>query len=57
METMEHWVTNHSGQEMNNEGNEQGYNYSRLWLNSYLNPLDSWNIANYEERLKYNLRI
>ena len=38
--------------EMNNEGNEQGYNYSRLWLNSYLKSLDSWNIANYEERLK-----
>lgn len=37
--------------EMNNEGNEQGYNYSRLWLNSYLKSLDSWNIATYEERL------
>lgn len=37
--------------EMNNEGNEQGYNYSRLWLNSYLKSLDSWNITNYEERL------
>lgn len=37
--------------EMNNEGNEQGYNYSRLWLNSYLKSLDSWNVSNYEERL------
>jgi uncharacterized protein with ParB-like and HNH nuclease domain len=37
--------------EMNNNGNEQGYNYSRLWLNSYLKSLDSWNIANFEERL------
>lgn len=37
--------------EMNNDGNEQGYNYSRLWLNTYLKLLDSWNIANYEERL------
>lgn len=37
--------------EMNNDGNEQGYNYSRLWLNSYLKSLDSWKIANYEERL------
>jgi uncharacterized protein with ParB-like and HNH nuclease domain len=37
--------------EMNNEGNEQGYNFSRLWLNSYLKSLDSWNVANYEERL------
>jgi uncharacterized protein with ParB-like and HNH nuclease domain len=38
--------------EMNNEGGEQGYNYSRLWLNAYLKSLDSWNVANYEERLK-----
>lgn len=37
--------------EMNKEGNEQGYNYSRLWLNSYLKSLDSWNVSNYEERL------
>jgi uncharacterized protein with ParB-like and HNH nuclease domain len=37
--------------EMNNEGGEQGYNYSRLWLNTYLKSLYSWNVANYEERL------
>ena len=37
--------------EMNNEGKEEGYNYSRLWLNSYLKSLDSWNVSNYEERL------
>ncbi|MBG6111679.1 uncharacterized protein with ParB-like and HNH nuclease domain [Flavobacterium sp. CG_9.10] len=37
--------------EMNNDGGEQGYNYSRLWLNSYLKSLDSWNSTNYEERL------
>jgi uncharacterized protein with ParB-like and HNH nuclease domain len=37
--------------EMNNDGNEQGYNYSRLWLNTYLKSLDSWNITNYEERV------
>ncbi len=36
---------------MNNEGNEQGYNFSRLWLNTYLKSLDSWNVAKYEERL------
>lgn len=37
--------------EMNKEDNEQGYNYSRLWLNSYLKSLNNWNISNYEERL------
>jgi uncharacterized protein with ParB-like and HNH nuclease domain len=37
--------------EMNNEGNEQGYNYSRLWLNTYLKSLNSWNVSKYEERL------
>ncbi len=40
-----------SKKEMNIGGNEQGYNYSRLWLNSYLKSLDSWNVSNYEERL------
>ncbi|TDP57628.1 DUF4268 domain-containing protein [Flavobacterium dankookense] len=38
--------------EMNNDGKEEGYNYSRLWLNSYLKSLDRWNVKNYEERLK-----
>ncbi|MDP3354057.1 MAG: HNH endonuclease family protein, partial [Flavobacteriaceae bacterium] len=37
--------------EMNNDGKEQGYNYSRLWLNSYLKSIDGWNISKYEERL------
>ena len=37
--------------EMNIDGNEQGYSFSRMWLNSYLQSLDSWNIINYEERL------
>jgi uncharacterized protein with ParB-like and HNH nuclease domain len=37
--------------EMNVDGNEQGYNYSRLWLNSYLKSLDKWTVAEYEERL------
>jgi uncharacterized protein with ParB-like and HNH nuclease domain len=37
--------------EMNNDGGEQGYNYSRLWLNSYLKSLDTWSVTNYEERL------
>ncbi|CAM3775530.1 DUF4268 domain-containing protein [Flavobacterium gelidilacus] len=37
--------------EMNNEEGEQGYKFSRLWLNAYLKSLDTWNVANYEERL------
>jgi len=37
--------------EMNVDGNEQGYNFSRLWLNSYLKSLDKWTVAEYEERL------
>lgn len=41
---------------MNNNGGEQGYQYSRLWLNSYLNTIDSWNSESYGERfnLIYN---
>ena len=38
--------------EMNIDGNEQGYNFSKLWLNSYLKSIDKWTIAEYEERLK-----
>lgn len=37
--------------EMNKDGGEQGYIFSRLWLNGYLKSIDNWNIANYEERL------
>jgi uncharacterized protein with ParB-like and HNH nuclease domain len=37
--------------EMNKDGNEQGYIYSRLWLNTYLKTLDNWDISKYEERL------
>ena len=37
--------------EMNIDGNEQGYLYSRLWLNSYLKSIDCWNNSKYEERL------
>jgi uncharacterized protein with ParB-like and HNH nuclease domain len=37
--------------EMNKDGNEQGYNYSRLWLNYYLKTLDNWDVSKYEERL------
>lgn len=35
---------------MNRQGAEQGYNYSRLWLNDYLKTIDNWTIANYNER-------
>lgn len=38
---------------MNNSGNEQGYLFSNLWLNTYLKSIDGWNISNYEER--YNI--
>ena len=37
--------------EMNFDGNEQGYQFSRLWLNSYLKSIDTWNVSKYEERL------
>jgi uncharacterized protein with ParB-like and HNH nuclease domain len=37
--------------EMNDGGNEQGYRYSKLWLNDYLKTIDVWNVSNYEERL------
>jgi hypothetical protein len=36
---------------MNVDGLEQGYNFSRLWLNAYLKSIDAWNTAAYEERL------
>jgi uncharacterized protein with ParB-like and HNH nuclease domain len=39
--------------EMNVDGNEQGYNFSRLWLNSYLKSLEKWTVAEYEERLNF----
>ena len=37
--------------EMNKDGNEQGYNFSRLWLNNYLKTLNTWDISKFEERL------
>ena len=36
--------------EMNVDEKEQGYLYSRLWLNSYLKEIDSWDISKYKER-------
>ncbi|SHK63490.1 Uncharacterized conserved protein, contains ParB-like and HNH nuclease domains [Maribacter aquivivus] len=37
---------------MNKSGNEQGYNFSRLWLNDYLKNIDAWNIKQYNERFE-----
>lgn len=38
--------------EMNISNNEQGYNYSRLWLNSYLKSIDQWTISEFKKRLE-----
>jgi len=38
--------------DMNIDGNEQGYKYSRLWLNRFLSTIDRWGISEIEERLK-----
>ena len=35
---------------MNVDNKEQGYKYSRLWLNEYLKTIDEWNIKRIEER-------
>lgn len=37
--------------EMNIEGKEQGYKFSRLWLNSFLKSIEKWDVSKYEERL------
>ena len=37
---------------MNKNEGEQGYNYSRLWLNSHLKTLDNWNIEACDERFE-----
>lgn len=37
---------------MNDNGGEQGYIYSRLWLNSYLKGIECWDITTYEERFE-----
>lgn len=38
-------------QSMNMEERQQGYVYSRLWLNSYLKEIADWNLDTYKERL------
>ncbi|MCB9336590.1 MAG: DUF262 domain-containing protein [Lewinellaceae bacterium] len=35
---------------MNVDGKEQGYEFSRLWLNSYLKKIDEWNIMELNRR-------
>lgn len=37
---------------MNKNGDEQGYIFSRLWLNRYLRSIDVWNVQNYKKRTK-----
>ncbi|MDZ7699902.1 MAG: DUF262 domain-containing protein [Deltaproteobacteria bacterium] len=41
-----------SKKEMNIDGKEQGYKYSRLWLNRYLSQIDKWGKQEIEERFK-----
>ncbi|WP_353734949.1 HNH endonuclease family protein [Okeania sp. SIO1H4] len=41
-----------SKRDMNIDGKEQGYKYSRLWLNRYLSEIDKWGKEEIEERLK-----
>ncbi len=37
---------------MNKDNKEQGYIYSRLWMNSYLKEIDTWNREAYIERTR-----
>ncbi|MCH3881704.1 DUF4268 domain-containing protein [Tenacibaculum aquimarinum] len=39
-------------QTMNIDGKEQGYEFSRLWLNTYLKSIDNWTIEKYNERFE-----
>jgi uncharacterized protein with ParB-like and HNH nuclease domain len=36
--------------QMNHDAKEQGYAFSRLWLNRYLKDIDQWDLPAYEER-------
>jgi len=38
--------------DMNINGGEQGYVYSRMWLNDYLKSIDAWTTGEYFERQK-----
>jgi hypothetical protein len=35
---------------MNVDGKEQGYNFSRLWLNRFLKEIDAWGVGQYQKR-------
>src|SRR5690606_10773002 len=37
---------------MNLDGKEQGYLFSRLWLNDFLKTIDYWDIAAFEQRVE-----
>ncbi|MBL0113546.1 MAG: DUF262 domain-containing protein [Saprospiraceae bacterium] len=37
---------------LNKDGKEQGYLYSRLWLNQYLKEIDEWNVTTFQIRQK-----
>jgi uncharacterized protein with ParB-like and HNH nuclease domain len=37
---------------LNKNDKQQGYQYSRLWLNQYLKEITEWNILNLENRLR-----
>lgn len=41
-----------SKKEMNVDGEEQGYKYSRLWLNSYVTQIDKWGKNEIEKRFQ-----
>jgi hypothetical protein len=41
-----------SKKHMNVNDGEQGYIFSRLWLNNYLKTIDVWNMQAFEERLE-----
>lgn len=37
---------------MNKDGKQQGYNFSRLWLNQYLREIDRWDLETLKTRYK-----
>ncbi|MGM0496227.1 MAG: DUF262 domain-containing protein [Bacillota bacterium] len=41
-----------SKRDMNIDGNEQGYKFSRLWLNRFLSQIDKWGKEEIEKRFK-----
>jgi uncharacterized protein with ParB-like and HNH nuclease domain len=43
-------------QQLNKDGGEQGYNYSRLWLNKFLKDIDEWNLERLKERYQILLK-